>query len=341
MKGLWTVLCAAALAGAAFAAEAEARGFAPSSVPGEKWKDLQLKVVKPKGEHDLLKALAQAKKERKFTFVQMSRANCTNSMQLWHLLADGRVKLPGNFVYADLSRDDDEMRAAFEERFSLDEDGFWLPYVVIVGPDGVQLASCAGKKSPQEYNALIEKAVRDYAAFRTDHPEAPEPVPADAKPAQPAPAPQPKAAPEAPKKAFAESPVPTPDWCRQIPVKKLPGEHDLNKAIEAAKAQGKFLFVQYGRTNCTNCQKVWNMLGDGRVKLPADMLYADVSCDDDETRMTFEATFSVTDDGYLYPYVVIMGPDGSQLAFKSGLGTPESYNAMIKQAKADYATPLP
>lgn len=340
MKGLFAVLCVVALGMAAWA-EGE-RPFAPSVIPGEKWKDLQLKVVKPKGEHDLLKALAQAKQERKFTFVQMSRQNCTNSMQLWHLLADGRVKLPGNFVYADLSRDDDAMRQAFEERFSLEEDGFWLPYVVIVGPDGEQLASCAGRKSPQEYNALVARAVADYAAYRKTHPEAPEPAPAEA--AQPAPAAQPKPAAQpaaAEEKAFAESPVPTPDWCQQIPVKKLKGEHDLAKAMETAKAQGKFLFVQYGRTNCTNCQKVWNMLGDGRVKLPADMLYADVSCDDDETRMTFESYFSVTDDGYLYPYIVIMGPDGEQLAFKSGLGTPEFYNAMIRQAKADYAMPQP
>lgn len=334
MKTLVIFACAAALAGAAVAEETGERAFAPSSIPGEKWKDLQLKVVKPEGEHDLLKALEKAKAERKFTFVQMSRQNCTNSMQLWHLLADGRVRLPGNFVYADLSRDDDEMRMAFEERFTLDEDGFWLPYVVIVGPDGVQLASCAGKKAPQEYNALIEKAVKDYEAYCATHPEAPKPAPADAAPAA-------KPAPEKAEKAFAPSPVPTPEGCEQLAVRKLPGEHDLNKAIETAKAKGKFLFVQYGRTNCTNCQKVWNMLGDGRVKLPEDMLYADVSCDDDETRMTFEATFSVTDDGYLYPYIVIMGPDGSQLAFRSGLGTPEVYAQMIRQAKADYATPAP
>ena len=36
-----------------------------------------------------------------------------------------------------------------------------------------------------------------------------------------------------------------------------------------------------------------------------------------------------------------MGPDGSQLAFRSGLGTPEIYAQMIRQAKADYATPAP
>ncbi len=147
------------------------------------------------------------------------------------------------------------------------------------------------------------------------------------------------AQPEA-KKAFAPSTVPTPAWCQQLEVKKLPGEHDLAKAMAEAKQSGTFLFIQYGRLNCTNCQKVWNMLGDGRVKLPPQMRYADTSCDDPETQMTFEANFSITDAGRLYPFIVIMGPDGSQLAFKSGLGTPEEYNALIQQAMKDYETPF-
>ncbi len=142
-------------------------------------------------------------------------------------------------------------------------------------------------------------------------------------------------------KGFAPSPIPTPAWCIQLEVTKLPGEHDLAKAIADAKKNNHFLFIQYGRVNCTNCQKVWNMLGDGRIKLPENMKYADVSCDDRETRATFEETFSVTDAGRLYPFIVIMGPDGSQLAFKSGLGTPEYYMQMIEQAIKDYSTVLP
>ena len=199
----------------------------------------------------------------------------------------------------------------------MDEFAGWLPFVVIVGPDGVQLASCSGRHTAQEYTALIEKAVADYEAYVKENPEA------------------------APAKPFAESAVPTPEGCEQVPVKKLPGEHDLAKAMEQAKAQGKFLFIQYGRTNCTNCQKVWNLLGSGAVKLPGNFLYADVSCDDEATRMVFEETISVTDDGYLYPYVAILGPDGYQLSFRSGLGTAEEYRAMIEQAQKDYATPQP
>jgi hypothetical protein len=139
-------------------------------------------------------------------------------------------------------------------------------------------------------------------------------------------------------KPFAKSTVPAGPLCEQLTVTKPRGEHDLKKAMENAKTQNKFLLIQYGRENCTNCQKVWNMLGDGRIPLPEDFLYADVSVDDPETRAIFEETFSVTDDGRYYPFLVVMGPDGSQLAFRSGLGTPEEYNAMMKTARDDYNT---
>lgn len=157
----------------AFATSAEERPFAPSTVPGKKWQDAQFKIVKPKGGHDLPKVLAQAKREGKFVFVQVGRENCTNTMQLWHMLADGRVSLPKVFLYADISGDDEEMRTAFDERFTIDDDGFWFPYVVVVGPDGSQLASCSGRHTPEEYNAMVKKAVDDYTHCPAPKPSAP------------------------------------------------------------------------------------------------------------------------------------------------------------------------
>ena len=138
-------------------------------------------------------------------------------------------------------------------------------------------------------------------------------------------------------KPFAKSTVPADPLCEQLAVTKPRGEHDLKKAMDNAKAQNKFLLIQYGRENCTNCQKVWNMLGNGSIPLPEDYLYADVSVDDPETRALFEETFSITDDGRYFPFLVVMGPDGSQLAFRSGLGTPDDYNAMMRTARDDYA----
>ena len=138
-------------------------------------------------------------------------------------------------------------------------------------------------------------------------------------------------------KPFAKSTVPAGPLCEQLVVTKPRGEHDLKKAMNNAKAQSKFLLIQYGRENCTNCQKVWNMLGNGSIPLPEDYLYADVSVDDPETRALFEETFSITDDGRYFPFLVVLGPDGSQLAFRSGLGTPDDYNAMMRTARDDYA----
>ena len=57
--------------------------------------------------------------------------------------------------------------------------------------------------------------------------------------------------------------------------------------------------------------------------------------------MLIESTNTVTDAGNLYPYSAILGPDGYQLGFRSGLGTAEDYRAMIEQARKDYTTPLP
>ena len=162
MRPLALLLC---LALGAASLCAEERPYAPSSIPGKKWQDAQFKVVKPKGSHDLPATLAKAKAEKKYVFVQMGRQNCTNTMQLWHMLADGRVTLPKDFLYADISGDDEEMRMAFEANFSMEEDATWFPLVVIVGPDGSQLATCAGRHTPEEYNALIKKAVEDYTLY--------------------------------------------------------------------------------------------------------------------------------------------------------------------------------
>lgn len=162
-----------AIAVLTFAAKAEERPYAASTIPGKKWQDAQFKIVKPQGGHDLPKVLAQAKQEEKFVFVQVGRENCTNTMQLWHMLADGRVTLPKNFLYADISGDDEEMRSAFDERFTIDDDGFWFPYVVLVGPDGTQLASCSGRHTPEEYNAMLKKAVNDYTNYPAPKSSAP------------------------------------------------------------------------------------------------------------------------------------------------------------------------
>ncbi|MEG1479507.1 MAG: hypothetical protein RSD41_00660 [Kiritimatiellia bacterium] len=142
-------------------------------------------------------------------------------------------------------------------------------------------------------------------------------------------------------KAFAPSTVPAREGCVQLKVVKPKGEHDLQKALRKAKEQKKFLFIQYGRENCTLCQRMWNMLGDGSIKLPADFSYADVSCDDSDTQTYFYENFVMDDAGLYYPYIVIVDPDGRQIGSCSGGQTADAVNALIKKAREDFAIPQP
>lgn len=122
---------------------------------------------------------------------------------------------------------------------------------------------------------------------------------------------------------------------------RLPAIHNLQEALAKAKAEDKLLFIQYGREECSNCQKIWDLLGCGDVKLPDNMLYADVSCDDSDVRLFVESNYSINDAGIYLPYIFIVAPDGSQLDSSSGLYTPEFYRDMIKRAVETEAMPMP
>lgn len=118
--------------------------------------------------------------------------------------------------------------------------------------------------------------------------------------------------------------------------KRLPGIHNLEEAVNTAKAENKFVFVQYGRELCSNCQKVWDILACKDVVLPDNMIYADVDCDDAATIEFFAMNFTIDDSAFWLPYVVIVAPDGSQLASCSGLKTPDFYTTLIADAINDW-----
>lgn len=120
--------------------------------------------------------------------------------------------------------------------------------------------------------------------------------------------------------------------------KRLPGIHNLEEAVTKAKAENKFVFVQYGRELCSNCQKVWDLLACKDVKLPENMLYADVDCDDPDTVQFFTMNFSIDDASIWLPFIVVVAPDGSQLASCSGLHEPQFYRDMIENAVKDWET---
>lgn len=114
--------------------------------------------------------------------------------------------------------------------------------------------------------------------------------------------------------------------------KRLPGMHNLEEAVNKAKAENKFVLVQYGRELCSNCQKVWDVFACKDVVLPDNMIYADVDCDDPATIEFFSMNFTIDDDAFWLPYIVVVAPDGSQLASCSGLKTPDFYTTMIADA---------
>ncbi len=123
--------------------------------------------------------------------------------------------------------------------------------------------------------------------------------------------------------------------------KRLPAIHDLQDALRQAKEQNKYLFIQYGREECSNCQKIWDLLGHGDIKLPSNMLYVDVSCDDFDTRAFVETNYPLQDTGLYLPFLFIVSPQGKLLNSSSGLYPVKYYRDMIHAAINDLPAPLP
>jgi len=110
--------------------------------------------------------------------------------------------------------------------------------------------------------------------------------------------------------------------------------NDLDAALAKAKAEHKMLFVQYGREACGNCQALKKMISEKDVKLAeSKFVYADVNCDDDATRKSFRAKFKV--EGKTLPFVVIADAGGTQLAARSGYGSAEQFDDLIKAAQKE------
>jgi hypothetical protein len=106
---------------------------------------------------------------------------------------------------------------------------------------------------------------------------------------------------------------------------------DLTDALQQAKAEGKLLFIQYGRPTCGNCQALRGYIAAHSLKLPAEkFVYADLNCDEKKTAAAFSERFK--GEGSTLPFVVIADAEGKQLAFRSGYGEPDEFQRMIKDA---------
>ncbi len=109
---------------------------------------------------------------------------------------------------------------------------------------------------------------------------------------------------------------------------------DLNQALEQAKKEKKLLFIQFGREACENCQALRGYIRDGSLRLfKTAFVYVDLNCDDRKVNQQFREKFKVK--GTMLPFVVVASPDGEQLAARTGYGSPDDYEKLIRSAKKD------
>ena len=113
---------------------------------------------------DLGKAIRQATKENKFTFILLGREDCGICQATRRLVNDGLVGVtPATFVAVDIDFDNARVWDDFESRFKKEKFGEVLPYVVITDAKGKPLASYSGPKSAGELAGLVAEAKRKAA----------------------------------------------------------------------------------------------------------------------------------------------------------------------------------
>ena len=107
---------------------------------------------------------------------------------------------------------------------------------------------------------------------------------------------------------------------------------DINEALAKAKSENKMLFLQYGRDACGNCQALRTLVASHKLQLsPSKFVYADVNCDDAATSKVFREKFKVS--GTTLPFVVVVSPEGEQLAGRTGYGDIAEFSKLLRDAQ--------
>jgi thioredoxin-related protein len=107
---------------------------------------------------------------------------------------------------------------------------------------------------------------------------------------------------------------------------------DIDAGLAQAKTENKLVFVQYGREACGNCQVLKGYIKDRSLRLSeSKYVYVDANCDDSSTSKAFRSKFKV--EGKTLPFVVVAAPDGTQLAARTGYGTVNEYEDLLKEAQ--------
>jgi thioredoxin-related protein len=108
---------------------------------------------------DVSKAIAQAAKENKMTFILAGREACSNCQATRKMVNEGKVPVTaGAFVIADIDVDNPKSRAEFDRKFKKEKFGNMLPFVVVTDSHGKPVASYSGYKSADDLAKLIEEA---------------------------------------------------------------------------------------------------------------------------------------------------------------------------------------
>jgi thioredoxin-related protein len=113
----------------------------------------------PKWGADVSKAIMQAGKENKMTFILLGREACSNCQATRKLVNESKVPItPESFVIADIDVDNQKSRGEFDRKFKKENFGSTLPFVVLTDSKGKVLASYGGYKSAQDLTKLIDEA---------------------------------------------------------------------------------------------------------------------------------------------------------------------------------------
>ena len=113
----------------------------------------------PKWGFDVSKAITQAGKENKLTFILAGREGCSNCQATKKLVDEGKVPVTAEtFVVADIDTNNQKSQAEFDRKFKKAKFGNILPFVVITDSKGKILASYSGMKNQEALTKIIEDA---------------------------------------------------------------------------------------------------------------------------------------------------------------------------------------
>jgi thioredoxin-related protein len=119
----------------------------------------------PKWGDDVSKAILQAGREKKMTFILMGRESCGNCQATRKLVNESKVPITAeSFVIADIDVDSEKASAEFNRKFKKETFGAALPFVVITDSRGKVLASYSGFKSQTDLASMVEQAKSKFAA---------------------------------------------------------------------------------------------------------------------------------------------------------------------------------